>query len=67
MYAESAEKGLQILEVKSPDIIFLDVNMPRINGIECLSRIRSQERLRDIPVVINSNGVTQCMKIWQRG
>jgi CheY-like chemotaxis protein len=61
-YAESGEKGLELLRLKSPDIIFLDVNMPRMNGIECLSRIRNQENLRDIPVVINSNGVTKCMK-----
>ncbi len=37
-----------------PDIIFLDLNMPLKNGQECLQEIRSDERLKHIPVVIYS-------------
>jgi len=37
-----------------PDVIFLDLNMPRENGFECLSEIRKNEKLRDLPVVIYS-------------
>jgi CheY-like chemotaxis protein len=37
-----------------PDFIFLDVNMPAMNGKECLIKIKSQERLKDIPVVMLS-------------
>lgn len=37
-----------------PDVIFLDLNMPRKNGMECLSEIRSTDKLKDIPVVIFS-------------
>ncbi|MDD5218236.1 MAG: response regulator [Candidatus Omnitrophica bacterium] len=35
-----------------PDIIFLDLNMPRKNGIEALREIKSNHALRQIPVII---------------
>jgi CheY-like chemotaxis protein len=37
-----------------PDIIFLDLNMPRKNGFECLSEIKENIRLKDIYVIIFS-------------
>ncbi len=38
----------------TPDIIFLDINMPGKDGYECLKEIRSSERLRHLPVIIFS-------------
>ncbi len=35
-----------------PDIILLDLNLPRVDGREVLARIKGNERLRPIPVVI---------------
>jgi CheY-like chemotaxis protein len=40
--------------VALPDIIFLDINMPRKNGIQCLDEIRSDERLKNITIAIYS-------------
>lgn len=37
-----------------PDIIFLDLSMPRKNGFECLCEIKDNEVLKDIPVVMFS-------------
>jgi CheY-like chemotaxis protein len=37
-----------------PDILFLDLNMPRKNGSECLCEIRSLTQLKNIPVIILS-------------
>ncbi|MCW3091218.1 MAG: transcriptional regulator [Ferruginibacter sp.] len=37
-----------------PDVLFLDLNMPRKNGYECLSEIKSTERLKQLPVIIFS-------------
>ena len=37
-----------------PDVIFLDLNMPLKNGIECLDEIKAQEELKTLPVVILS-------------
>jgi len=35
-----------------PDLLFLDLNMPRKNGFECLIEIKQSEKLRAIPVII---------------
>ncbi len=42
-----------------PYILFLDLNMPRKNGIECLKEIRNQERLKDIIVAIYSTSASE--------
>lgn len=40
-----------------PDIIYLDMNMPRKNGAACLVEIKANNRLKDIPVVIISTSL----------
>ena len=40
-----------------PDILFLDLNMPRISGFECLSEIKQSENLKQIPVIIYSTSL----------
>ena len=49
-----ATKALQQLEEKrlAPELIFLDLNMPVMNGIQFLTEIKKRETLRDIPVII---------------
>lgn len=42
-----------------PDIIFLDLNMPRKSGIECLKEIRADERLKRISVAIYSTSSSE--------
>ena len=37
-----------------PHVLFLDINMPRKNGFECLAEIKSNEHLKDLPVVMYS-------------
>jgi CheY-like chemotaxis protein len=40
-----------------PHCIFIDLNMPRMNGQECLREIRKIERLKNIPVIMYSTTV----------
>lgn len=42
-----------------PDYIFLDLNMPRMNGKQCLKEIKKQAHLKHIPVVMYSTSLTQ--------
>jgi len=42
-----------------PDVLFLDLNMPRKNGFECLSEIRRHKNLRHLPVIIFSTSFDQ--------
>ena len=42
-----------------PHVLFLDLNMPRKNGFECLYQIKQNEKLNKIPVVIFSTSFEQ--------
>lgn len=50
------EQLMQLLRKKSthPDVLFIDMNMPRKNGFECLEEIKRCEKLKSIPVIIFS-------------
>jgi len=40
-----------------PDVLFLDLNMPRKTGFECLSEMKQDERLKHLPVIIFSTSM----------
>ena len=49
-----------------PDILFLDLSMPRKTGFECLSEIKENIKLKDIPVVVFSTSYSRD-NIYERG
>jgi two-component system alkaline phosphatase synthesis response regulator PhoP len=50
--ASRGEDGLKLAKDKKPDLIFLDVMMPGIDGIETLKRLKSDSELKNIPVIM---------------
>ncbi|MEN2487070.1 response regulator [Flavobacterium sp. B11] len=40
-----------------PDVLFLDLNMPRKNGLECLDEIKKDEKLKNLPIIIFSTSL----------
>ena len=61
------EELMNILKIKIaelPDIIFLDINMPRKNGFECLTEIRQNENLKHLPVIIFSTSNDPALISW---
>lgn len=57
---EDGEKLMAYLVKKSntmPDMLFLDHNMPRKKGLECLLEIKLNSRLKDLPVIIYSTHI----------
>lgn len=56
--ASDGVEALAILEQQLPDIILLDVMMPRMNGILFCRELRNNEKTADIPVIILSGKTT---------
>ncbi|MEB2782843.1 response regulator [Algoriphagus sp. C2-6-M1] len=48
---------LSVTETQLPDALFLDLNMPRKSGFECLSEIKVIDKLKDLPVIIFSTSL----------
>ena len=72
--ANNGEVALNHLEKKDdlPDIILLDLNMPKINGIEFLKMLKADDRLKYIPTIVlttsnNQRDLLECYKIGIAG
>ena len=50
--AGNGEEALRIAEDEKPDLILLDTNMPVMNGLQMLQRMRKNPVLRDTPVIM---------------
>ena len=50
--AEDGEQALELARSGRPDLIVLDVMLPRMNGLEVLAALRRDDELKDVPVVI---------------
>jgi CheY-like chemotaxis protein len=53
--AASGQEGLDRMESLTPDVVFLDLRMPDMDGAEVLTRMEQRPMLRDVPVVIVSS------------
>jgi CheY-like chemotaxis protein len=53
--AGDGEEALGVLRVTLPDLIFLDVRLPRMDGLVFLEHLRASPRTKNLPVVILSN------------
>jgi twitching motility two-component system response regulator PilH len=54
MHAPDAEKGLELARKELPDLIFLDIILPGMNGFAALRALRRDAQLRQIPVIMMS-------------
>ncbi len=60
--AKNGEEALFLLKdglFELPDYIFLDINMPVMNGLKCLAEIKKTDSLKHIPVVVYSTAARQ--------
>ena len=53
--AENGEAGLQVAETQVPDLIVLDIMMPRLDGFSVLEKLRTGEKTKNTPILVYSN------------
>ena len=51
LHATSGIKAAKILKENTPDLIFMDFRLPGPNGIQITKKIKSNKRLKEIPVI----------------
>jgi CheY-like chemotaxis protein len=56
--AADGEAGLAAITRSNPDLVVLDLMLPKVDGLEVLRRIRSTPGLTSLPVIITSNAYT---------
>ncbi|MDE1207617.1 response regulator [Tenacibaculum larymnensis] len=70
--ANNGKEALSLLEKDLPNIILLDLNMPDTNGIEFLSILKNDEKLKHIPTIVlttsdNDKDITECYRLGIAG
>jgi two-component system, chemotaxis family, chemotaxis protein CheY len=50
--AENGQKAYQLLEANKVSLVLLDWNMPEMNGIEFLKKVRSMPNYKDLPIIM---------------
>jgi len=50
--APDGKKALQLLETNKVNLVFLDWNMPEMDGLEFLKKVRSMPDYKDLPIVM---------------
>lgn len=53
--AVNGEEGLKMIDEERPDMVLLDIVMPKIDGFEVLEKLKNKGRLPALPVIIISN------------
>ena len=53
--ADDGEKGWQTADEVRPDIILLDILMPKMNGFEVLEKLKANKKTKNIPVILLTN------------
>lgn len=67
-FAENGKQALEQLRAQPFDLVLLDVEMPELNGYQVLEQVRTDARLRDIPIIVTSaldeiDSVVKCIEL----
>ena len=58
--AINGEQGIDVAKDQKPDVILLDIIMPRLNGLDVLKRLKEDQDLKNIPVYLLTNLPEEC-------
>lgn len=53
--AGNGEEGLKIARKEKPDLIYLDIIMPQLNGLDVLKKLKADQATSEIPVILLTN------------
>lgn len=53
--ARNGEEGLRVMREVKPDLVLLDIVMPKMSGLEVMEEMAKDKEIKDIPVIIISN------------
>lgn len=53
--ASNGQEGLDKVKAEKPDLILLDVIMPKLNGLDVLKTLKQDSNTKDIPVILLTN------------
>ncbi len=60
----NGEEGIALAEKESPDLIFMDIVMPGVDGFSACRQITNSAKTKGIPVVIVSSKHQEADKVW---
>ncbi|MBC7870259.1 MAG: response regulator [Chitinophagaceae bacterium] len=68
LVAENGIRALEMMEAHNFDLVLLDIMMPKMNGYEVLERVKADDHLRHIPVIMISavddlDSVVKCIEL----
>lgn len=66
VWAEGGEHAIQLLNHLTPDYIFIDINMPGMDGFSCLQELQKKRALLKIPKFIYSTAINDNTTIIAR-
>lgn len=64
--ASDGESGLELINRIKPNLVVLDLAMPKVNGIEVLKRLRANPTFRTMPIIVFSDSAWQ-QQAWKEG
>ncbi len=62
--ASDGEEGLEMAKKENPDLILMDVMMPKINGFQVCRLLKSDENYKHIPIIMLSAKDQESDKFW---
>jgi DNA-binding response OmpR family regulator len=67
--ASDGENGLKVMRTFKPDVIILDLMLPKMSGVEVIKQIRSEDEFAKVPVIVFSNTYLTNMiqEAWKAG
>jgi len=62
--AEDGEQAIDVSKIQQPDLVLMDVVMPKLNGFQATRRMTKDPETQDIPIIIVSSKNQETDKLW---